>query len=78
MLARAYTGHDTQASRANPASDEASRANGRKRFFREYLQEIGFALTEVSGNLREFTAECDLGILYSSSLVHNHLPILGA
>ena len=28
-----------------------------------------FVLTEISGSLREFTGECDLGFLYPSSLV---------
>ena len=39
-----------------------------KTVFREYLQEACFVLTEIPGNLREFTGECNLGILYSSFL----------
>ena len=42
---------------------------GRKRFSNEDIQETCFVLTEISGNLREFTGECNLGILYSSSLL---------
>ena len=37
-----------------------------KTFFHEYLQEACLVLTEspkVSGNLREFSGECNLGIL---------------
>ena len=40
-------------------------------FFRESLQEACFVITdvsEISGNLREFTGECNLGILYSNSI----------
>ena len=40
-----------------------------KTVFHEYLQEACFVLTEMSGNLCEFTGECKLGILYSSSLL---------
>ena len=42
---------------------------GIKLVFHEYLLEACFVLTEISGNLREFTGECNLGILYSSSLL---------
>ena len=37
--------------------------------FRESLREANFVLTEISGNLKEFAGECNVGILYSSSLV---------
>ena len=42
--------------------------------FHEYLQEACFVLIvqtspKISGNLQEFTGECNLGILYSSSLL---------
>ena len=40
-----------------------------KRVFHEYLQEACFVLTGVSGHLWELAGECNLGILYSSSLV---------
>ena len=40
-----------------------------KAVFHEYLQEACFDLAEISGNLREFTGECNLGILCSSSLL---------
>ena len=43
-----------------------------KAVFHECLQEACFVLTEISGNLREFTGECHLGILYSSSLLAPH------
>ena len=41
-----------------------------KTVFREYLQEACFVseVCEISGNLQELTGECNLGILYSSSL----------
>ena len=39
--------------------------------FHEYLQEACFVLTNISGNLLEFTGECNLGILYPSSLLTN-------
>ena len=44
-----------------------------KTVFHEYLQEYCFVLTDISGNLREFTGECNLGILYSSSLLNGIL-----
>ena len=50
---------------------------GRKRekaVFHEYLQEHWFVLREISKHLREFTGECNLGMLYSSSLVALTLP----
>ena len=37
--------------------------------FHKYLREYCFVLTEISGNLRESTGECNLGILCSSSLL---------
>ena len=40
-----------------------------KTVFHKYLQEVCFVHTEISGNLREFTGECNLGILYYSSLL---------
>ena len=40
-----------------------------KTVFHEYLQEAWFILTEISGNLREFMGECNLGIHYRSSLL---------
>ena len=42
-----------------------------KTVFHEYLQEYCFVITspKISGNLPEFTGECSLGILYSSSLL---------
>ena len=46
---------------------------GRKRFSNEDIQETCFVLTEISGNLREFTGECNLGIMYSSSLLFSFL-----
>ena len=46
---------------------------GRKRFSTNAYRNIGLFLQKspkVSENLREFTGECDLGILYSSSLLY--------
>ena len=46
-------------------------ANGRKRFpTNTYRNIVLFSQNspKISGNLREFTGECNLGILYSSSL----------
>ena len=40
-----------------------------KTVFHENLQEACLVLAEISGNLREFTGECYLGILYSSFLL---------
>ena len=50
-----------------------------KTVFHEYLQEACFVLTEISeisGNLREFTGECNLGILYSTRNVGSTSIIL--
>ena len=36
--------------------------------FQEYLQEYCFVPTEISEHFKEFSGECNLGILYSGSL----------
>ena len=40
-----------------------------KTVFHEYLQEACFVLTEISNNIQKVTGKCNLGILYSSSLL---------
>ena len=40
-----------------------------KMVFHESIQEACFILTEISGNLRQSSGECNLGILYCSSLL---------
>ena len=52
-----------------PVSTEIYGSKPEKTVFHGYLQEVCFVLTEISGNLREFTGECNLRILYSSSLL---------
>ena len=54
-----------------PIFAEVSGSKREKTAFHENLQVVCFVLTEISGNLREFTGECNLGILYSRSLLAN-------
>ena len=50
---------------------------GSKRFSTNTYRKLGFVLTEITGNLREFTGECNPGILCFNSLLPLGLEVRG-